>query len=56
MLVLQRDIDQAIVIGGVVVVRVVDIRGGHVKLGIEAPRDVTVHREEIQGQSPRVKP
>lgn len=50
MLVLSRDVDQAIVIGGLVTVRVIEIRGGHVRLGIDAPRQVAVHREEIQSQ------
>jgi len=47
MLVLTRKIDQGIMIGDNVRVIVVDVRGDQVKLGIEAPRDVVVHREEI---------
>jgi carbon storage regulator len=34
-------------IGPDIVVRVVEVKGGQVKLGIEAPRDTAVHREEI---------
>lgn len=47
MLVLSRRANQAIVIGPDVVVRVLDIRGDQVRIGIEAPRSVTVHREEV---------
>lgn len=49
MLVLTRRIDENIVIGdeGDIRVRVLGIRGNQVKIGIEAPKDVSVHREEI---------
>lgn len=47
MLVLSRRKNESIVIDGQIVVRVVDIRGDKVRLGIEAPRDVAVHRQEI---------
>jgi carbon storage regulator len=47
MLVLSRTRDESIIIGDNVVVTVVDIRGDKVKLGIEAPQDVTVHRREV---------
>ncbi len=47
MLVLSRREAQSIVIGGNVVVTVVSVRGDHVRLGIEAPRSVTVHRKEV---------
>ena len=47
MLVLSRMVDEVIVIGDGIRVTVVDIRGDKVRLGIEAPRDVTVHREEV---------
>ncbi|MEY3175205.1 MAG: Carbon storage regulator [Planctomycetota bacterium] len=47
MLVLSRKVNQKIVINGNIVVTVVDIRGDNVRLGIQAPRDVSVHREEI---------
>ena len=46
-LVLRRKIDQSIMIGDHIRVVVVDIRGDQVKLGIDAPRDVMVHRQEI---------
>lgn len=47
MLVLTRKRREEIVIGGDIVVTVLEIKGGGVRLGIEAPRDVPVHRKEI---------
>ena len=47
MLVLARRANQSIVIGRDVVVTVLEVRGDHVRLGIQAPRSVDVHREEI---------
>jgi carbon storage regulator len=50
MLVLSRRANQSIVISGDIVVTVLDIRGDHVRIGIRAPRDVTIHREEVHAQ------
>ena len=47
MLVLSRKKNESIVVGGEVVVTVVEIRGDKVRLGIEAPKEVTVHRKEV---------
>jgi carbon storage regulator len=47
MLVLSRKRDESIIIGDSVVVTVVDIRGDKVRLGIEAPKEVPVHRREV---------
>jgi carbon storage regulator len=47
MLVLSRTRDESIIIGDNVVVTVVDVRGDKVKLGIEAPQDISVHRREV---------
>jgi carbon storage regulator len=47
MLVLSRKKNESIVIGDNVTVTVIEIRGDKVRLGIEAPRDVSVHRTEI---------
>lgn len=47
MLVLSRKKDEKIVIGDNITLMVIEIRGDKVRLGIDAPRDVTVHREEI---------
>ena len=50
MLVLTRKVNQTIVIGDNVEVVVLEVRGEQVRLGIRAPRDVTVHRKEIYEQ------
>ena len=50
MLVLSRRANQSIVIGPDVIVRVLDIRGDQVRIGVEAPRNVTVHREEVAAE------
>lgn len=50
MLVLTRRPGESIVIGNDIVVTVVEIKGGQVRIGINAPRDVQVHREEIYEQ------
>jgi carbon storage regulator len=47
MLVLSRKTNEKIVIGDDIFVTVIEIRGDKVRLGIEAPSDVDVHREEI---------
>lgn len=47
MLVLSRKIGERIRIGDDVVLTVVRIHGDKVRLGIEAPNDVTIHREEV---------
>ncbi len=47
MLVLSRHRDESIMIGDDVVVTIVDIRGDKVRLGIEAPTDIPVHRQEV---------
>ena len=47
MLVLSRRLGESIVIGNEIVVRIIDVRGDQVRLGIEAPRDVQIHREEV---------
>ena len=47
MLVLSRHRDESIMIGDDVVITIVDIRGDKVRLGIEAPQDIPVHRQEV---------
>jgi carbon storage regulator len=47
MLVLSRKRDERILIADNIVITVVDIRGDKVRLGIEAPKEVPVHREEV---------
>ena len=47
MLVLSRHRDESIMIGDEIVVTIVDIRGDKVRLGIDAPQDIPVHRQEV---------
>lgn len=47
MLVLTRRTGESVIIGDVIVVTVLEARGDVVRLGITAPRDVQVHREEV---------
>ena len=47
MLVLSRKKDESIVIDDKIVITVVEIRGDKVRLGIQAPREVPIHRSEI---------
>ncbi len=47
MLILTRKKDESLRIGDDIVITVVSVSGGHVRLGIEAPRELAVHRSEI---------
>lgn len=47
MLVLTRKLGESIRIGDTITVKIVDLDGRHVKLGIEAPKSIAVNREEI---------
>ena len=47
MLVLTRKLNESIVIRDDIVVTIVEIRGDRVRLGIQAPKDISVHREEV---------
>jgi carbon storage regulator len=47
MLVLSRQRDESIVIGDNIVITIVDIRGDKVRLGINAPAEIPVHRQEV---------
>lgn len=47
MLILTRRKDEEIVIGNEIVVRVLDVMGNTVRLGINAPSNISVHRREI---------
>ena len=50
MLVLSRRPGESIVIGNEVVVTVLDVRGDQIRVGIDAPRNVQIHREEVYRQ------
>jgi carbon storage regulator len=47
MLVLSRKKDEKIVIGDSIRITIVEVRGDKVRIGIDAPKDVTVHRQEV---------
>lgn len=50
MLVLTRHVDESIVIGDDIIITLVDIQGDKVRIGIDAPRAVPVHRKEVYEQ------
>ena len=50
MLVLTRKAGESIVIGNEVVITVLEVRGGQIRLGVDAPRNLAVHRAEIYQQ------
>ena len=56
MLILTRKLNEKIVIGGHIVITVVRIQGESVKLGINAPKELPVHRHEIYEAIERNKP
>lgn len=47
MLVLSRQKDESIMVGDDVEITIVDVRGDKVRLGINAPRSISVHRKEV---------
>lgn len=47
MLILTRRVGENIVVGDDIVISVMEVRGDAVRIGIQAPRTVTVHREEV---------
>ena len=53
MLVLTRKLNESIVIAGQITVRIVKIDGDQVRLGIEAPLDVPIHRQEVYDEIQR---
>ncbi len=50
MLVLTRRPGESIVVGHDIIITVIEIKGGQVRIGIDAPREVQVHREEVYEQ------
>lgn len=53
MLILSRKINESVVIDGEITVKIVRIDGDHVRLGIQAPNDVPVHRQEVYDEIQR---
>ena len=47
MLILTRRVNESLMVGDQVTVTVLAVKGNRVRIGIEAPQDVAVHREEI---------
>ena len=47
MLILTRRVQEALIVGDDVTITVLSVKGNQVRLGINAPRDVEVHREEV---------
>lgn len=56
MLVLSRKKNESIVIDDKITIIIVDVRGDKVRLGIDAPKDVTVHRQEVFEAIQNVEP
>jgi carbon storage regulator len=48
MLILTRRIDERLIIDGDITVDILGIKGNQVRVGITAPKDVPVHREEVE--------
>ena len=47
MLILTRKAEESIIVGDQIKITVLNIKGNQVRLGIDAPKDVSVHREEV---------
>ena len=47
MLILTRRVGESLIIGDDIVINVLGVKGNQVRIGVDAPKNVTVHREEI---------
>ncbi len=55
MLILTRKVGESVLIGDDISITVLSVRGNQVKLGVEAPKEVSVHREEIYQRIKQMK-
>ena len=55
MLILTRKVGESVLIGDDISITVLSVRGNQVKLGVQAPKEVSVHREEIYQTNSAVK-
>ncbi len=55
MLILTRNVDEAITVGDDVTITVLGVKGKNVRIGVNAPKEVAVHREEIYKRIQREK-
>jgi carbon storage regulator len=56
MLILTRRVGETLLVGNDITVTIVAVRGRQVRIGINAPRDVSVHREEVHKSIRREQP
>lgn len=47
MLILTRKVEDMIIIGDDIILQVLEIRGGQIRIGITAPKEISVHRSEV---------
>ena len=55
MLVISRELDEKVIIGDDIVITVLDVRGRKVRMGIDAPKEVSIHRQEVYDAIQREK-
>ena len=55
MLILTRKVGESVLIGNDISITILSVRGNQVKLGVEAPKEVSVHREEIYQRIKQIK-